>query len=142
MRASSTRTGVEAKQGRTAARRVEHADAVDRLRVQDVVGWRAIFDQGPVGRAQHGVTRHWLDQDCEDPNHLMLSLEFPSAEQAKVFSKALEPVWEGRVSGRPGCLSRLRRGRTDDGPEHRRKQVRIATETAGVGVSGTPAEER
>jgi hypothetical protein len=41
------------------------------------------------------VTRHWIYQDCEDPNHLMLSLEFPSAEQAKVFRKALEPVWGG-----------------------------------------------
>jgi hypothetical protein len=63
-------------------------------RVQDVVGWRAIFDQDPVGRARHGVTRHWIYQDAEDPNHLMLSLEFPSAEHAKVFRKALEPVWE------------------------------------------------
>src|SRR5512132_3181637 len=46
-------------------------------RVQDVVGWRAIFDQDPMRRAQHGVTRHPIYQDCEDPNHLMLSLEFP-----------------------------------------------------------------
>jgi hypothetical protein len=38
------------------------------------------------------VTRHWIYQDCEDPNHLMLRLEFPSAEQAKVFGKALEPL--------------------------------------------------
>jgi hypothetical protein len=66
-------------------------------RVQDVVGWRAIFDQDPMGRARHGVTRHWLYQDCEDPNHIMVSLEFPSAQQAKRFRKALQPVWE--VSG-------------------------------------------
>lgn len=66
-------------------------------RVQDVVGWRVIFDQDPMGRAQHGVTRHWIYQDCEDPNHIMLSLEFPSAQEAKTFRKALQPVWE--VSG-------------------------------------------
>jgi hypothetical protein len=66
-------------------------------RVQDVVGWREIFDQDPMGRARHGVTRHWLYQDCEDPNHIMVSLEFPSAQQAKRFRKALQPVWE--VSG-------------------------------------------
>lgn len=111
-------------------------------RVQDVVGWRAIFDQDPVGRAQQGVTRHWLYQDCEDPNHLMLSLEFPSAQEAKVSARALEPVWRHRLPGRPGCLSKRRRRRTDDGLEHRRKQVRIPTETTGVGVSGTPAKER
>ena len=110
-------------------------------RVQDVVGWRAIFDQDPVGRAQHGVTRHWIYQDCEDPNHLMVSLEFPSAEQAKVSARRSSRCGRHRVPGRPGCLSRLRR-RTDDGPKHRRKQVRIHTETTGVGVSGTPAKER
>lgn len=66
-------------------------------RVQDVVGWRAIFDQDPMGRARHGVTRHWLYQDSEDPNHLMVNLEFPSVDEAKAFRKALQPVWE--VSG-------------------------------------------
>jgi hypothetical protein len=88
------------------------------------------------------VTRHWIYQDCEDPNHLMLSLEFPSAEQAKVFRKALEPVWEASGAGQAWGLRWLRRRRTDDGLEHRRKQVRIPTETTGVGVSGTPAKER
>jgi hypothetical protein len=66
-------------------------------RVQDVVGWRAIFNQDPMGHARHGVTRHWIYQDCEDPNHIMVSLEFPSAQEAKRFRKALQPVWQ--VSG-------------------------------------------
>jgi hypothetical protein len=47
--------------------------------------------------ARHGVTRHWIYQDYEDPNHIMVSLEFPSAQQAKTFRKALQPMWE--VSG-------------------------------------------
>jgi hypothetical protein len=47
-----------------------------------------------MGRQQHGVTRHRIYQDCEDPNHSMLSREVPSAEEAKTFRKALEPVWE------------------------------------------------
>jgi len=74
---------------------VEHVDAVDRRPRHRRRRLEAIFDRDPVGRAPHGVTRHWIYQDCEDPNHLMLSLEFPSAEQAKVFRKALEPVWGG-----------------------------------------------
>jgi hypothetical protein len=72
-------------------------------RVQDVVGWRVIFDQDPMGRARHGVTRHWLYQDCEDPNHIMVGLEFPSVDEAKRFRKALQPVWE--VSGARQVLS-------------------------------------
>ncbi len=34
----------------------------------------------------------------------MLSLEFPSAEQAKVFRKALEPVWEASGAGQAWML--------------------------------------
>jgi hypothetical protein len=79
-------------------------------RVQDVVGWRAIFDQDPVGRAQHGVTRHWICQDCQDPNHLMLSLEFRSVEQAKVFRKALQPVWEAAGAGQAWVLEQAAAG--------------------------------
>jgi hypothetical protein len=56
-------------------------------RVEDDVGWRAIFDQDPVGREQHGVTRHWIYQDSEDPNPIMLSLEFSSAEEAKTLQE-------------------------------------------------------
>jgi hypothetical protein len=66
-------------------------------RVADVAGWKAIFDQDPLGRKPHGVTRHWLYRDTDDPNHLMLSLEFPSADHAKTFLTLLQPVWD--VSG-------------------------------------------
>jgi hypothetical protein len=43
------------------------------------------------------VTRHWLYRDVDDPNHLMLSLEFPSTDQATTFLDVLRPVWD--VSG-------------------------------------------
>jgi hypothetical protein len=66
-------------------------------RVGDFRQWKTVFDQDPMGRNQHGVVRHCIYQDLDDPNHLMLSLEFPSAEQAKTFRDALQPVW--KVSG-------------------------------------------
>jgi hypothetical protein len=66
-------------------------------RVDDFREWKAVFDQDPMGRNRHGVVRHWIYQDSDDANHLMLSLEFPSAEQAKIFRDTLQPVWE--VSG-------------------------------------------
>jgi hypothetical protein len=60
-------------------------------------GWKAVFDRDPMGRKPHGVTHHWLYRDAEDPDHLMLSLEFPSADQAKTFLDLLQPMWD--VSG-------------------------------------------
>jgi quinol monooxygenase YgiN len=65
-------------------------------RVADYASWKQIFDQDPMGRKPHGVTRHWIYQDADDPNHLMLSLEFSSAEEAKGFlnEPALQQVWD------------------------------------------------
>jgi hypothetical protein len=66
-------------------------------RVEDFAGRKAVFDQDPMGRKAHGVTSHRIHHDIEDPNHLMLSLEFPSPKEAKMFRSALQPVW--KVSG-------------------------------------------
>jgi hypothetical protein len=73
-------------------------------RVADFAGWKAAFDQDPMGRKPHGVTRHWLYRDAEDPGHLMLGLEFSSAEQAKAFRNALAPVWAVSGAGQAWIL--------------------------------------
>jgi hypothetical protein len=73
-------------------------------RVADFAGWKAVFDQDPMGRKPHGVTRHWLYRDAEDPSHLMLSLEFPSADQAERFRNVLQPVWEVSGAGQAWIL--------------------------------------
>jgi hypothetical protein len=84
-------------------------------RVADFAGWKAVFDQDPMGRKPHGVTHHWLYRDSDDPNHLMLSLEFPSADQAKSFlnQPALQQVWDRSGAGQAGSYRKLRRPRTD-----------------------------
>jgi hypothetical protein len=66
-------------------------------RVEDFSEWIAVFDRDPMGRGAHGVTRHWIYREPDDPSHLMLSLEFPTDEEARIFRKVLQPLWE--VSG-------------------------------------------
>jgi hypothetical protein len=66
-------------------------------RTPDFAGWKVMFDRDPMHRGAHGATRHWIYQDADDPNHVILSLEFPSVEKAKEFLSALEPVRD--VSG-------------------------------------------
>jgi hypothetical protein len=73
-------------------------------RVADFAGWKAVFDQDPMGRGSHGVSRHWIYQDCDDPNHLMLSMEFASAEEARAFRNAMQPVWEVSGAGQAWTL--------------------------------------
>jgi hypothetical protein len=64
--------------------------------VPDFAGWKQIFDKDPMGRASHGVTRHWIHQDADNPNHLMLSMEFGSADGARSFldEPAFQQVWD------------------------------------------------
>jgi hypothetical protein len=50
-----------------------------------------------MDRGAHGVSRHWIYQDAEDPSHVLLNLEFQTVDEANAFLKALEPV--GEVSG-------------------------------------------
>lgn len=70
-------------------------------RVEDFSDWKAVFDKDPLGRRRHGVTRHRIYRDSDDPDHLMLSLEFPSEDEAKTFRRAFEPVQD--VSGAAGA---------------------------------------
>jgi hypothetical protein len=66
-------------------------------RTPDFEGWKEVFDRDPMDRQGSGVTRHWIYRDADDPNHLILSLEFASAQAARTFLDLLEPVRE--VSG-------------------------------------------
>lgn len=66
-------------------------------RVDDFAGWKAIFDKDPMGRGEHGVISHVIYRDSDDDEHVMLSLEFASSEEARMFLSTLQPVW--RVSG-------------------------------------------
>ena len=73
-------------------------------RVEDVEGWQAVFDADPMDRAGHGVTRHCIDRDADDPNHHMLGMEFATREEAEAFRAALTPVWETSGAGQSWIL--------------------------------------
>lgn len=72
--------------------------------VRNYTDWKAVFDQDPLGRKQHGVTNHRIYQDAEDPKHLMLSLEFRSDAEANTFRELLQPVWEVSGAGQAWLL--------------------------------------
>jgi hypothetical protein len=66
-------------------------------RTEDFRGWKEVFDRDPMDRGRSGVTRHWIYRDADDPAHVILSLEFRTAQAARAFLDALEPVRD--VSG-------------------------------------------
>ncbi len=59
------------------------------------------FDSDPVGREQGGVRRYRVFRDVEDPNYVMIDLDFDRPHEAEAFRAALRDLWR-RVEGRFG----------------------------------------
>ncbi len=74
------------------------------LRVADYNKWKPIFDERQPSRVEHGGSRHWVYRSSEDPNELMVSIEFPNAEAARSYANdpALrEAMGRAGVQGAP-----------------------------------------
>jgi hypothetical protein len=69
--------------------RIEHP-------VPDFDAWKQAFDSDPVGREQGGVRRYRVLRQVDDPNYVMIDLEFDSSSEAETFLAALRELW-GRV---------------------------------------------
>lgn len=61
-------------------------------------GWKQAFDGDPVGRKKSGVRRYQILRPVDDPNYVMIDLEFNTVEQAEALLAAMRVVW-GRVEG-------------------------------------------
>ena len=72
--------------------------------VEDFNRWKAVFDSDPMDRTSHGVVKHWIYRDPDDPNHHVLGMEFVAAEQTKAFREALAPMWEVSGAGQAWIL--------------------------------------
>jgi hypothetical protein len=50
--------------------------------------WKQMFDSDPVGRKQ-AASGHRIFQNVDDPNDVFISVEFPTAQEAKSFRERL-----------------------------------------------------
>jgi hypothetical protein len=66
--------------------RIEHA-------VSDFNAWKVAFDGDPIGRQKSGVRRYRVLQTIEDPNYVMVDLEFDSSNQAEAVLASLREMW-------------------------------------------------
>jgi hypothetical protein len=67
-------------------------------RVRDYDAWKQSFDGDPVGREQGGVRRYRVLRATDDPNLVVIDLEFDSASDADAFRARLQELW-ARVGG-------------------------------------------
>jgi hypothetical protein len=77
--------------------RIEHP-------VPDFSGWKAAFDSDPARRAQSGVRRYQILRALDDPNYVMIDLEFDTKAQAEALLATMRTIWsrvEGQVMMNP-----------------------------------------
>lgn len=61
-------------------------------------GWKAAFDSDPVARQRSGVRHYRVMRASDDPNYVLIDLEFDSQSEAEAMLTALRGLWE-RVEG-------------------------------------------
>jgi hypothetical protein len=61
--------------------------------VRDYDAWKQAFDGDPLGRQQSGVRRYRVARPVDDPNRVVVDLEFDSRDEAETFRVALGELW-------------------------------------------------
>jgi hypothetical protein len=68
--------------------RIEHA-------VPDFAGWKRAFDSDPANRKGSGVRRYQVLRSVDDPNYVMIDLEFDRLDDAEGLLATMRRVWSG-----------------------------------------------
>jgi hypothetical protein len=72
--------------------RIEHS-------VPDFDKWKHAFDRDPADRKGSGVRRYRVLRLNDDPNYVMVDLDFDSAGEAEAFLQKMHRIWEGPAKG-------------------------------------------
>jgi hypothetical protein len=57
--------------------------------------WKRVFDSDPADRKGSGVRRYQILRPHDDPNHVMIDLEFDSMGEAERFLNTMQRIWAG-----------------------------------------------
>lgn len=66
--------------------------------IADYDSWKQAFDSDPVGRERSGVRRYQILRPVDDPNFVMIDLDFDNTSAAESFLVAMRGIWS-RVQG-------------------------------------------
>ena len=68
--------------------RIEHA-------VPSFEKWKQVYDSDPADRKASGVRRYEIFCAHDDPNYVMIDLDFDSIGDAEAFLRVMEKIWSG-----------------------------------------------
>lgn len=66
--------------------------------VPNYEGWKKAFDSDPVGRTQGRVISYKILRKVDDPNYVIIDLDFDKLTEAEAFLVSLRKLWN-RVEG-------------------------------------------
>ena len=69
------------------------------LRIQHEVpsfdAWKRAFDDDPLDRVGSRVRRYRIQRGVDNPDFVMIDLEFDAVDEAEAFRRKLEQLWAG-----------------------------------------------
>ena len=71
----------------TTTLRIEHA-------ISDYDTWKTAFDRDPANRKQSGVRRYSICRPVDDPEYVMLDLDFDTMSEAEAMLTRLHEIWQ------------------------------------------------
>jgi ribosomal protein L35AE/L33A len=67
--------------------------------IRDFDTWKKAFESDPAGREKGGVRSYQVFRPIDDPNYVMIDLNFDSSSAAKDFLAAMREVWQSPSAG-------------------------------------------
>jgi hypothetical protein len=78
----------------TTTLQIEHA-------IVDFGIWKQAFERDPIGREAAGVRRYRIFRPADDPQYVIIDMDFDGRPEAEAFLERLRGVWS-RVDQSPG----------------------------------------
>jgi hypothetical protein len=75
--------------------------------IRDFDAWKVAFDRDPAGRQTSGVRRYDILRPVDDPNFVIIDLDFDTREVAEAFVTTIRGLWQ-RVEGTVMTSPRVR----------------------------------
>ena len=68
-------------------------------RVPSFDGWKKAFENDPIDRKKSGVLRYKVFQRTDNPNYVVIDLEFENMENAENTLDSLKTLWK-KIDGK------------------------------------------
>jgi hypothetical protein len=66
--------------------------------IRDFDNWKKAFDSDPAGRERSGVRSYQVLRPIDDPNYVMIDLEFDNLKASEDFLTSMREVWRSAAA--------------------------------------------